>query len=494
MSTRVYLLDPDVPPDPGWGPGIPLFLRKQPPFSEWRDERLGVRAVFGAPRAIGLLLDSGFPGDGMLNAELFETTRHLSQELRTNSANLPAIKQTPYATFASVELGGQTQSNLTFMEGVGNLLGLDFLLRHQATINFSKRRMYLQLNNAALPSNGFPDHFATTLGWWDLEGAAPHFTKESLAECMVSPPNLHPADSLSFCSNLYTAKVLSSSISISRPDASIHVIDLSPGDYHIKIRSRLLTNATGVVPTMSCAPENSDAMIPMNKRGTIFVLHDYNNQKEWMFPWGFLFAQAGYRTILVDVRGHGESTCRTISYGKREVSDLAAVLDFINGPANRDGKVGVFGVGYGADLALNWAARDERVDAIVAIAPYDKLEPAFQRMAKNEDITISDGVLRESLQIVAAKLDIRWSDWSGSEAIRRIKKPVLLISGGRDSVSPPQDIELLQGAARPGSKALVISDATHENVWYWIDEISKPTMQWFTEHIPPTLTASFTNN
>ena len=54
--------------------------------------------------------------------------------------------------------------------------------------------------------------------------------------------------------------------------------------------------------------------------------------------------------------------------------------------------MGVFGVGHGAYLAPNWAARDERVEAIVAIAPYDKLETAFQRMANNEDIKISDGV------------------------------------------------------------------------------------------------------
>ncbi len=85
---------------------------------------------------------------------------------------------------------------------------------------------------------------------------------------------------------------------------------------------------------------------------------------------------------------------------------------------------------------------------------------------------------------MAAKIDIRWSDWSDSEAIQRLNKPVLLISGGRDSVSPPQDIELLQGAVRPGSKALVVSDSTHENDWYWIDEIAQPAKQWFTEHIP----------
>jgi pimeloyl-ACP methyl ester carboxylesterase len=123
------------------------------------------------------------------------------------------------------------------------------------------------------------------------------------------------------------------------------------------------------------------------------------------------------------------------------------------------------------------------VGAIVAIAPYDNPEMAFQRMVKAEKITIPDDVLRESLAMVAANLGIDWADWSGSTAAGKIKEPMLLIGGGYDTVSPADDIDGIKPAAWPGSKTLLIPNATHENVGDWIDEIAEPAKQWFAEHL-----------
>ena len=61
---------------------------------------------------------------------------------------------------------------------------------------------------------------------------------------------------------------------------------------------------------------NALPMVPVQERGTVLLLHDYNYQKEHMILWTWLLAQAGYRVVLVDLRGHGESSGPTISYGK----------------------------------------------------------------------------------------------------------------------------------------------------------------------------------
>ncbi len=73
-----------------------------------------------------------------------------------------------------------------------------------------------------------------------------------------------------------------------------------------------------------------------------------------------LLAQVGYRVVLIDLRGHGQSTGPTISYGKFETADLKQVLNHT--ARHRVGalKVGVVGIGYGANLALHWAARDPK--------------------------------------------------------------------------------------------------------------------------------------
>src|SRR5438045_4980961 len=97
-----------------------------------------------------------------------------------------------------------------------------------------------------------------------------------------------------------------------------------------------------------------------------------------------------------------------------------------------DGTVGVLGVGYGANLALHLAVSDSRVRTVVAIAPHNQPEQVFERMAQEHPSSISPEMLREALETAAARLDIKWSEWSGEAALRQLKEPVLLIGGGKD--------------------------------------------------------------
>jgi len=62
---------------------------------------------------------------------------------------------------------------------------------------------------------------------------------------------------------------------------------------------------------------------------------------------------------------------------------------------------------------------------VVAIGPYNQPEQAFERMAEEHKSSISAEVLHDALEVVAARLDIKWADWSGEAALRQIKRPVL---------------------------------------------------------------------
>jgi len=174
----------------------------------------------------------------------------------------------------------------------------------------------------------------------------------------------------------------------------------------------------------------------------------------------------------------------TISYGKHETADLSQVLDRLTEQRLCDGTVGVLGVGYGANLALHWAARDPRVRTVVAIAPYNQPEQAFERTAREHQSSISPEVLQDALALVAARLDIKWADWSGEAALRQIKKPVLLIGGGKDTICTTNDLKVLEQAAPSGSKSLLIAEANRWAVRYWFHEISEPVKTWFQEHLP----------
>src|SRR5207244_12260745 len=99
--------------------------------------------------------------------------------------------------------------------------------------------------------------------------------------------------------------------------------------------------------------------------------------------------QRGYRVVLLDLRRQRAPTGETISYGKYEAADIRQLSDCLEAQRVCGGNAGVLGLGYGADLALHWAARDPRIRTVVAIAPYNQPEQAFQRTANEHESSVS---------------------------------------------------------------------------------------------------------
>jgi alpha-beta hydrolase superfamily lysophospholipase len=104
-------------------------------------------------------------------------------------------------------------------------------------------------------------------------------------------------------------------------------------------------------------------------RATIFVLHGIRDRKETMQHWADHLSEAGYRAVLIDSRGHGRSSGDWLTYGVQESRDLSQVVDALH----LDGPIGVMGISYGGATAIEWSAREPRVRAAVAVAPFASL-------------------------------------------------------------------------------------------------------------------------
>ena len=270
-------------------------------------------------------------------------------------------------------------------------------------------------------------------------------------------------------------------LDVGPPSARLTAVQLRPRDCKVVVASEIKGNEgrTNLIVRLLPSTNACEGI----ERGSIVLLHGYRTRKEFMAPWAFILANAGYRVIVPDLRGHGESTGRVFSGGKYETADLVQLLDHLTVKGHCDGRVGVLGYSFGADLALNWAARDKRVAAVVAIAPYDQPDEAFLRLAKATSFPLGPETLREAMSIAAAKLDVRWNDWSGTSALGQMTVPVMLVAGGRDVVSPPSDFELLRKTAPQGSEALLIPEADHVSVGYAFPRLAEPVKSWFQRHL-----------
>jgi pimeloyl-ACP methyl ester carboxylesterase len=321
-------------------------------------------------------------------------------------------------------------------------------------------------------------------------------TRDMAARMIVKAPNQtykpSPPEKLTEFWNYFSdgkegRPLVNLKVKVGPPDAQLAVAEVLPGDYHVRYISGIRTNWEGKkFLTTKFVRHTNDNFVPLKEPATIFILHGYMMYKETMAPWASELAQAGYRVVLVDLRGHGESTGDIVGYGKYETKDLMQLLDDLKAKGLCDEKVGVLGLSYGATLALHWAAHDPRVKTVVAIAPYNHPEDAARRLAKEVKIPISTNALKGALTLAAKRLDLKWDDWSGEAAMRGLKEPVLLIGGGHDRVVVPEDIEALDSAAPKGTKVIMVPGVNHFALGFLLHELGEPVKDWFQTHLETT--------
>src|SRR5208337_2263081 len=161
-------------------------------------------------------------------------------------------------------------------------------------------------------------------------------------------------------------------VTVGPPAAKLCYRVVEPADYHLKISSTnwLEHGRKQFQFTFHADLPGRSNVWTSAPRGTVVLLHGYGLAQFSMAPWALRLAQAGWRCVLVDLRGHGKSTGDRIYYGLKEVHDLSQLLDQLGQNGQLQAPVAVLGESYGAVMALRWQAADPRVGPVVAIAPY----------------------------------------------------------------------------------------------------------------------------
>ena len=277
-------------------------------------------------------------------------------------------------------------------------------------------------------------------------------------------------------------------IAVGPPPATLELMVLEPGDYDAKLTSTITPHH----PRKRNDRHRYDFNFSFNfsnlnpkprpgtndLRGTIFLLHGYGLNKEIMLPWGLVLAKAGYRVVLVDLRGHGRSTGDRIYFGGIERTDLVQCLDALVQRRVCEGPVGVLGISYGAVLALQWAAIDPRVHSVTAISPYPDPGTAADRYLQTFAPNLTWRTDRKVAALVASRL-AGFPDLATETAIRQIKHPILFVRGEQDEVCLREDLSRFQTAAPPGSEIKEVPLANHLVVGMCINQLRGPVIDWF---------------
>lgn len=217
--------------------------------------------------------------------------------------------------------------------------------------------------------------------------------------------------------------------------------------------------------------------------GTVLVIHGILGRAATMLRTGCMLSEAGYRAVLVDLRGHGRSTGDQLGFGDLESRDLSQVIDELEKRKLLAGKVAVYGISYGATTAIHLAGNDPRICAVVAVAPFASIReevPHFGRtMVPGLGWLIPERVYQESLDEAGQMANFDPDLDTAEAAIRRTKAQVLILHGTQDMVVPHKNGVRLNEAAPDHSKLVSLPCLGHSTAW--LDpkgDVAKNAREW----------------
>jgi pimeloyl-ACP methyl ester carboxylesterase len=207
-------------------------------------------------------------------------------------------------------------------------------------------------------------------------------------------------------------------------------------------------------------------------RGTLVYLHGIADNRTSGAGVIERFGKRGFDVVAYDSRAHGESDGDACTYGFFEKQDLGRVLDTVGAEP-----ILLLGTSLGAAVALQQAAVDTRISAVVAAETFSDLRTIATERAP---FFFTPGVRTRAFQLAEQQGHFQVNVVSPVLAAAEIEIPVLLIHGEADADTPPDHSRRVLAALKGPKRLILVPGAPHNGsfrpeVWgdieRWIDEV-----------------------
>jgi len=192
-------------------------------------------------------------------------------------------------------------------------------------------------------------------------------------------------------------------------------------------------------------------------RGTALLLHGLTESKAKYLRAGEQLAKKGYDVVLPDLRAHGRSGGKYVTYGALEKLDVKAVMDELIGSGAVHKDVYVFGVTLGAATAIQYAALDARVQGVLALTAYKDAPSIARRMIALVAPTMSEQDFEDVLARAGEIAQFDPQKTSTEIAAVTVVCPILLVHGMLDVSVPLEHSQAIYDAARGPRKLLAVT-------------------------------------
>lgn len=236
--------------------------------------------------------------------------------------------------------------------------------------------------------------------------------------------------------------------------------------------------------------ENDAPRTLVEPKATVLFLHGFYDSinQRWYLMWARMLAEYGYRSVLVDQRGHGRSTGDWATFGVRESQDMQRVLDVLEEKKLLKRPLGLWALSFGGSTAVQLAEMDDRVEAMLLISTFTSMRdivPDYGR-AIGFDF-LSDKQYSKVIDSAGRHGGFDPDDANVIDRLARLDIPTLIMHGEDDRLIPIQHaVRLYEAADRENVELIRIQRAGHTTlgdtvVW----PIYQPMLNWFDRYLAP---------
>lgn len=173
----------------------------------------------------------------------------------------------------------------------------------------------------------------------------------------------------------------------------------------------------------------------------------------------------GYSLVMMDLRAHGESGGDMATYGWKERYDTVAITNALYATEHLR-HLYALGVSMGAAIALQSAAVEPRIEAVVAEDPFANMrEVAYDYAGLHESPLLGKTMFRPAvitgMRAVKKEGGFNPEDVSPEKAVAARPFAVLVICGTRDHTIPCRHAERIYKSARGYKELWIVQGAQH---------------------------------
>jgi fermentation-respiration switch protein FrsA (DUF1100 family) len=228
---------------------------------------------------------------------------------------------------------------------------------------------------------------------------------------------------------------------ITAPLATRNLPEETPANYNLPFEDVTITSADGL--------KLVGWFVPTQNGAVVILQHGYKSTREELLNEAEMLYRHGYGILLTTIRAHDHSEGEMITFGMHEVQDMDAWYQYLLTRDDIDAnRIGMLGNSFGGMLAIQYAAQNENIKAIVADCAFSSL---------NDTVSTSVTHFTDLPAFPFVPLIVYWAeqetgfkseDIDATKWIAQISpRPVFLMQGGADVVISANSGERLYDAA-----------------------------------------------